>query len=290
MTPEFQLFTSLRYDPFLATLKPNTEAWDGDAPSGVLFSILPYHRDRILQAAEHYGWATVASRLRGPSGLAHLLAKLTEALDTQSSQMARITVLLNQDGDITLRTVPVNEPVSQFDFFPTRLPPPQPLAPVKVSPLTGGALMVGEGDAVHGDPKMVEPWIVVPDPGRTTPSSETTYKTTSRDMYVAARERASIISFNEKKEVLIISDKNEIMEGSLTSVFFWRHRRWTTPPISSGGQMGTSRRWALDKGLCVEGVVKANSLVDGEECWISNAVRGFIWSKVRFTERNEASS
>lgn len=34
---------------------------------------------------------------------------------------------------------------------------------------------------------------------------------------------------------------------------------------------------------CVEGVVKVDSLVDGEECWISNGVRGFLPGIVKFS-------
>jgi branched-subunit amino acid aminotransferase/4-amino-4-deoxychorismate lyase len=100
-------------------------------------------------------------------------------------------------------------------------------------------------------------------------------------MYTGARARAGIESMMEPKEVLIISDTgSEIMEGSLTSVFFWRGERWVTPHISSGGQEGTTRRWLLENGLCVEEVVSSDSLVDGEECWISNGVRGLIWGKI----------
>jgi branched-subunit amino acid aminotransferase/4-amino-4-deoxychorismate lyase len=108
---------------------------------------------------------------------------------------------------------------------------------------------VGDGDAVHGDPPMDEAWDVLLDPVRTQPSPYTSYKTTSRDMYTAARERVGIKDMAEKREVLLVSEKDgEVMEGSLTSVFFYRGGKWTTPPVSSGGQVGTTRRWALEKG------------------------------------------
>jgi 4-amino-4-deoxychorismate lyase len=85
-------------------------------------------------------------------------------------------------------------------------------------------------------------------------------------------------------KVLIISTKDgEIMEGSLTSVYFFRDGKWTTPPVESGGQVGTTRRWALEKGLCIQDIVKVESLVDGEECWISNGVRGFMAGKVKLS-------
>jgi hypothetical protein len=36
--------------------------------------------------------------------------------------------------------------------------------------------------------------------------------------------------------------------------------------------------------LCVEGVVKVDELIDGEECWISNGVRGFQFGKVKLSQ------
>lgn len=95
-------------------------------------------------------------------------------------------------------------------------------------------------------------------------------------MYEGARTRLGIKEWTERREVLLISTKDgEIMEGTLTSPYLWRDGSWVTPSASSGGQIGTTRRWALEKGFCKEGVVKVDSLVEGEECWISNGVRGF---------------
>ena len=193
-------------------------------------------------------------------------------------------MLLSHEGEIAVESNPTPK-VGQSNLFPSRIPSPKSAAlKMKVSPLTGGALTVGEGDSVHGDPDTSDIWEIIPDTVRTTPSPYTTYKTTSRDMYTTARERVGIKDMAEKKEVLIISDKDgEIMEGSLTSVFFWRNGKWTTPPISSGGQDGTTRRWALEKGFCIEGVVRVDELVEGEECWISNGVRGFSLGRVKLS-------
>lgn len=93
------------------------------------------------------------------------------------------------------------------------------------------------------------------------------------------------------------------MEGSITTPYFRRRRRrrrrrsgvshglkdkehtddddnnndkWVTPPLSSGGNAGVTRRYALEHGFCIEQVVRVEDLVDGEECWLSNGVRGFI--------------
>ncbi|RGP59382.1 aminodeoxychorismate lyase [Fusarium longipes] len=122
------------------------------------------------------------------------------------------------------------------------------------------------------------------------PRSEYThFKTTKRDMYDAARQRAGI-TYADPAEVLVIDQGDgSVMEGTFTTPYFWRNGRWVTPPVAaqfsrdegSGGQDGTSRRWALERGLVFEQAINAKSLVHGEECWISNGVRGFVAATIR---------
>jgi len=288
MEPNFQIFSSLRFDPVLLQSLENTAAGVNDPShpgSPVPFYMLRYHRDRMLQAARHFQWPEAIARIDGLDGLLYLLHALGHNIDTRSTTPLRVRTLLDHNGEITVET---NEtpPVPLENLFPTRLPPArQPT--MKVSSLTGGALTLGSDDSIQrgsqgGGPQQREPWIVTPDPVRTNPSGFTSYKTTSRDMYTEARERVGIESMTEPKEVLIISNRgDEIMEGSLTSVFFWRSGRWVTPPVTSGGQVGTTRRWLLEKGMCVEEVIRADQLIDGEECWISNGVRGLIWGRIK---------
>lgn len=121
------------------------------------------------------------------------------------------------------------------------------------------------------------------------PSAFTTHKTTAREGYNAVRLRVGIQSFQEPAEVLVVNPRGEVMEGSITTPYFRRRRggigggggggggcEWITPPLSSGGNSGTTRRYALVQGFCEEQVIKWTDLVDGEECWLSNGVRGFI--------------
>jgi hypothetical protein len=238
----------------------------------------------MLEAATHFGWSVAAERITGQEGLQHLLKELEAAIDIKSSTPLRVRMVLHHDGNITVEANATSA-VPLANLYPTCIPPPAPK--LEVSPLTGGAMMLGEGDSVqsgtaHGNPIQTQPWTIVVDPEKTTPSHFTTYKTTYRDMYTRARARAGIESITEPKDVLIISDiRSEIMEGSLTSIILWRGERWITPPVSSGGQAGTTRRWLLENGLCEEEAVSSGSLVDGEECWVSNGVRGLIWGKVK---------
>lgn len=133
------------------------------------------------------------------------------------------------------------------------------------------------------------PWRLVVDSVATAPSQFTTYKTTSRDHYDAARKRVGINSPTDPVEALLFNPLGEVMDGSITCVYFRRrthhHHKpghegskaeWITPPLSSGGMISVSRQYALEHGFCVERVVRVDELVDGERCLISNGVRGFM--------------
>lgn len=243
--------------------------------------MLSLHRDRMLEAAQHFGWSQAEARLSGSSGLEDFLNTLKGAVDVNSTTPRRVRAVIDRHGEISVSSAEIS-PRPLRNLYPTRLPPPG-TAPPRVSPLTGGALSLGEDDSTvqqgpgYGEPSHDQAWTVMLDPVDTEPSQFTSYKTTSRNVYDDARARVGIESMAATKEVLITSTKDgEIMEGSLTTVLFWRGGRWVTPPVSSGGQVGTSRRWLLAHGLCEEEVVRRGDVVDGEECWISNGVRGVV--------------
>ena len=121
------------------------------------------------------------------------------------------------------------------------------------------------------------PWKIFLDIQATPSTAFTSYKTNQRDMYEEARLRRlpKGSTMSSAVEVVMYNPEDEITEGSLTSVFFYRNGRWVTPPTASGCQRGTTRRWALEKGLCKEETVKRDSLANGEKVIISNGARGF---------------
>lgn len=276
--PDFQLTSSLRFDPLLLQCSP-----PGADPGP--FYMLQFHCDRLVQAAKHFNWQAAISRLTGPDGMRHLQQKLEAAIDLKVKTPSRIRISLQYNGNVTVETSETPT-VPLSNLFPTRIPPPRaPEMNVCQSPgsvLNSGVDSSLEDPPGNGEPYRTQAWTVMVDPERTRPSPFTTYKTTCRDMYNGARKRVGIKTITEPKEVLIISiNHDEIMEGSISSVLFWRNRRWVTPPIACGGQAGTTRRWLLEEGLCVEEAVSFKSLSDGEECWISNGVRGLIWGRVK---------
>lgn len=70
----FQLFTSLRYDPLLLQSTENSlPILNYVSPSP--FYMLVYHRDRMLEAAQHFDFQSVAERLEDGKALHEELLK-----------------------------------------------------------------------------------------------------------------------------------------------------------------------------------------------------------------------
>ncbi|OLN85577.1 Aminodeoxychorismate lyase [Colletotrichum chlorophyti] len=278
MPHDFQLFTSLRFDPGLVDVPKSRLAnagWNAKITSP--YYMLDYHRDRMLRAATYWNWAPAIEAISGQDGLQRLAEAIEAFLAHHGKDNAlRVKVLLSADGRISCEASQVPA-VPLGNLFPQRLPPPS-------------------DSKEFGDPSEEPSMEVVLDTTNTPQSEYTHYKTTKRAMYDTARDRAGI-SPTDRREVLLVNSKDgSIMEGSLTTPFFWRKGRWVTPPVSakftpdtgSGGQDGTTRRWALERSLAVEEEVRADSLEDGEPCWVSNGVRGFTFGTVRLNAASEA--
>ena len=124
----------------------------------------------------------------------------------------------------------------------------------------------------------------------TYPSLFTRYKTTNRGSYDKQRAILPALSCSSKEagltyEMLLFnSGKGEIMEGTITTPYFYRNGGWITPSEACGGHLGVTRRWALGSQLVTEGVVLAKEVEIGETVILSNGVRGFGWGKVENLE------
>ncbi|KAM5382037.1 hypothetical protein ACJZ2D_002639 [Fusarium nematophilum] len=265
MSDEFSLFTSLRYDPNLEKVRDSGlsgKGWNYDNPSP--FYMLDFHRDRLLRAATHWDWQPAIERLSGDSGLESLTQLATEAIEPSQKAPLRLRILVSRRGEIKVEKFDTPK-VPLENLLPTRLPVPS------VVPSAN-------------DPKKTPNYVLLVDQASTPRSEFTHFKTTERAMYDAAQERAGISPADAKEVVIVNQSDGSVMEGTRTTPYFWRGGRWVTPPVAarfswddgSGGQDGTSRRWALEIGLAAEETVNAESLSDGEECWVSNGVRGFI--------------
>ncbi|KAI1418630.1 aminotransferase [Hypoxylon sp. FL1857] len=270
---DFRLFTSIRYDPGLLKvpiLGFTNAGWNQD-PSP--FYMLDFHRDRMLRAATYWGWTAAIAAISGEKGLKNFQGYLQNITSELGGSPHRVMITLAPDGNLDHQISPLPE-THLNNLYPEYLP----------SPVSETSAQFGESKAPIRDPT----YDILLDVQKTTKSEFTHYKTTLRDMYNGARKRAGI-SLGDKKEVLLVNGDGHIMEGSISTPYFWRGGQWVTPPVSrefaasqgSGGNDGTTRRWARDRNLVVEQVVLSDSLVEGEKCWISNGLRGFIFGKVK---------
>lgn len=275
----FQLFTSIRYDKNLLEIPSSDSKYAGwNYRNTSTLYMLDFHRDRMLQAAEFWGWKNAINAISGETGLQRLsgYAESIVAAAGNEDIPQRIKLVLNEDGSFTHAISPVT-PTNLANLFPARIPPPG----------------IEDLPTQDGDPSKGHPFKVLVDDKSTNRSEFTHFKTTRRNMYDQARARARITATDAKEVLMVNAMDYSVMEGSVTTPYLWRNNRWVTPPVSngfdrclgSGGQKGTSRRWALERSLAVEEPIKVDSLVHGEECWLSNGVRGFVFGKIDLNPR-----
>lgn len=254
------MFTSIRYDPVLLDAPKheglNTTVWNRKVASP--WYMLDYHRDRMLRAATYFGWNAAIQKIEGLQGL----QTLEDLLDPFAKQAGlnphRIKILLDGDGKLTYESGPA-QPTSLGNLFPVRLP--RPLEPRKPQADWAAeedeARKIAEEQAGVSTPLRLTQteYQVFIDAESTSHTEYTHYKTTKRQMYDDARNRQGL-GLADPKEVLLVNPSDgSIMEGSITTPFFFQHGRWVTPPVSegfqlgkgSGGNEGTTRRWALER-------------------------------------------
>jgi 4-amino-4-deoxychorismate lyase len=237
MAHDFQLFSSLRYDPALLQLPGLSQAgWNSQNRSA--FYMLDFHRDRMLRAATYWGWDEAIDILRGESGLRKLEDFLLQELGPQEAVPKRVKVLISKNGILQCESSAIPER-NLANLFPSELPTP-------------GKEFEEVAELL---PQKTPIFEVIVDVGKTIPSEYTHFKTTKRDMYDSARHRASIGPPDPRETLLVNEETGSIMEGTLTTPYYWRNGRWVTPPVGvqyrlglgSGGQDGTTRRWALER-------------------------------------------
>lgn len=254
-TPSFQIISSLRFDPDLPRVTSHNANYESyPAPAHSPYYLLSYHRDRLINAARHFGWDNALNFLQ--QDLINFERFLDGSIpDREKPWRLRIAVDYTGKGSVEVNPTVAMDPLN----------------------LLIPSLHTGMQSTT---------WKVYVDSQSITPSGFTTHKTTARDDYAAARVRAGITSPAETSEVLVVNPDGQIMEGSITTPYFRRRilgkeananeAVWVTPPLTCGGNAGTSRRYALSQGFCYEQVIPKADLVDGEECWLSNGVRGFM--------------
>lgn len=111
-------------------------------------------------------------------------------------------------------------------------------------------------------------------------------KSTSSLLYVMAGRYAEQKGWDD---ILLLNDKNELMEGSSSNLFAWLEGRWITPPISSGCVEGVFRSVLISAMkqngiLFSERSINRNEVKNADELILTNAISGIRWIE-RFEEK-----
>lgn len=248
-SPDFYIFTSYLWE----------HGRDGTGTG--LHHNLPRHRSRLIAAAQTFGWDPVFDLLSRDPLWGKTIGTVNQHLESQVDSEARwrkVKVCVYEDCRIHVESMAIQAADPQNPF-----PIPSSLDMSFSSPSCQVSL--------HTRP--------------VTPSPYTRHKTSERTVYDQARDEANIShSSPSSAEVLLFNAQDEVSECSLSTPYFRRDDEWVTPPLSSGGNAGTSRAMALESGLCIERVVLVDSLRDEESIWISNGVRGFIQATLHIPE------
>lgn len=242
----------------------------------------------MLAAANEFRWSKAANSFASENGIARLESSLKQHLHNRYGNadypcplkvkrrislyfrdpilimFHKIRVFLDHLGNLDITSMPA-APSSLRNLFPLELS--------------------------HLLPIDSQTWHIFVSPNSIAPSQYTTHKTTNRRIYDDVRAATcSAGAWGLFSEVLLVNTEHNVMEGSITTPYFYRRGRWVTPPAADGGNVGTTRRWALEKGLCVEESIAVNSLEPGERIWLSNGVRGWFWGHLETLGLREPSN
>jgi len=253
---DFHVFTTFRLDSKLQEFPAHTTACD-ETVSDIY--LLPYHHRRLKDATERMSGFEICEALTSLESFEHQIRVAAEKLandnpadgnqadgEPQFGVVRRGKVSVWPSGHFEVSLVPVPQ------TFPILLPSPETFTN-------------------HPAPT----WAVVLDTQPTKTNLYTEIKTSYRIAYDRARQSAGLVP-SSTTEVLLYNELDQIMDGSITNVYFHRNGKWVTP--DAGGLQGAARQFALDQGLCsiASPAVSKDSLRPGETVWLSNAFRGFF--------------
>jgi 4-amino-4-deoxychorismate lyase len=104
------------------------------------------------------------------------------------------------------------------------------------------------------------------------------HKTTRRQVYEAPRAE---FSRGEADEVLLLNERGEVCEGTITNVFAdFGDGKLLTPSLGCGLLPGVLRAEMLDTGKAKEAVLSEADLRDATALYVGNSLRGLIRARL----------
>ncbi|KAI6249441.1 hypothetical protein HI914_02193 [Erysiphe necator] len=256
---DFSIYTTLRHDPFI-NIDPIPTTVCRQA--GLTY-MLHENYNYLIDACLHFQRVQATGSLLGQSGLLNFLTKLAEFVELHrithfgSVTPLLVKILVHMDGTLSFQCSPTPR-ISYRNLYPKSLSDLINLSNGIVTPHQQTLIFI-----LHVFNINIQP------------SDHTRFKTTFRSAYNDAQDEYDVHDTHGNHEVLLVNESGQIMGGSFSNVYFRRDDRWVTPSLAAGGENGVMRKWALNKGLCVEGTIMKDSLTDGEMCCIGSSARGF---------------
>lgn len=227
--------------------------------------LMPFHRDRLVSAARAFGWCYTNCLNGDEQALNDLKAVVENHMEKQPPihptllEMRKVRIRVNRSSQfvvdsnvIGVYTAPTNASLLTKPFMPSSL-----------------------DDAWQTETPLCRVYL---DTKATQQSVLTEHKTMHRCVYNNARERANLTPTTPptSAEVLLYNPMGEITEASFSTVYFKRNNEWMTPAKICGPNVGVSRELAIKSGLAKSDCIEIRDLREGEQIWLSNAVRGFF--------------
>ncbi len=215
------------------------------------FYLLAFHQDKLMNAAKRCNWPTqVVERYSGARGLQVLYAKILLHIheDRRVDGPLQVSLALTEDGVINFSSSPAFEPGLLF---------PVDLSDQHTEPSLRAFGILYQRSSIR---------VVIDD--RILPLPGTLQSSTLQTLNF---EDASTT-----QQKLTVSQYGEVLHGGFTTPYFLRDGIWITPAFSGIAAESVTRRYALEHGLCKEGIILRSSLKHGDRCWLSDGIRGFF--------------
>lgn len=246
----FEILSTIRYDPNLTATPPSTVA----EVTKENFFLLPEHIERTRFSVEFFHSAAKSADSETPSFpfninqqfiYDQLILALSESLVSLGEPL-KIRLLVSLDGSVRLEMYATPRRENLLDGLDETYPELQRY-----------------DIYVDKTPLLVSPF--------------TSFKTTKRQHYSDARERALPGKKPGLEEVILVSSSGEVTEGSITNIAIKNKTgEWITPQLTSGCLCGVTRHFLLKKNLIKEGNILLDSLKLGQDVLLLNAILGVV--------------
>ena len=107
------------------------------------------------------------------------------------------------------------------------------------------------------------------------------HKTTKRGVYEEARRDC-----DANTDVILINERGEITETTITNIAVFRDGQWITPALSCGLLPGVLRAELLARGEIVEGIIHPEDLHSSDPIRCFNALRGIFDVELLSSDEN----